>query len=123
MAGGRNIFGDVDKEVVQPSLEEIIQRAPDVIIETLPAQIANGEREQRLSDWKKLAKLPAVQKNRVYIVNEDYMLVPGPRLDLAAKKFGNSFNRRDRNIRHSIFVGSHSSTKEGRSPSLMTNDY
>jgi hypothetical protein len=24
---------------------------------------------------------------RVFIIGEDYMLVPGPRLDLAAKKF------------------------------------
>jgi iron complex transport system substrate-binding protein len=87
MAGGQNVFGDVDKEVVQPSLEEILQRAPDVIIETLPSRIAAGEKEQRLADWKKLSKLPAVQKNRVYEVNEDYMLVPGPRLDLAARKF------------------------------------
>ena len=87
MAGGRNIFSDVDKEVVQPSLEEIIRRAPDVIIETLPLRTPALEMEQRRADWKRLAKAPAVQKNQVYIVSEDYLLVPGPRLDLAARKF------------------------------------
>ena len=88
MAGGKNVFGDVEKEVVQPSLEEIITRRPDVIIETLPSGAGAAEIEQRIADWKKIAKLPAVEKRRIYVVSEDYMLVPGPRLDLAAKKFG-----------------------------------
>jgi iron complex transport system substrate-binding protein len=87
MAGGKNIFADVDKEVVQPSLEEIISRAPDVIIETLPSRAPDSEIQQRIADWQKLSKVPAVQRKQVYVVSEDYMLVPGPRLDLAARKF------------------------------------
>ena len=93
IAGGLNIFGDVDKEVVQPSLEEIIQRAPDVIIETLPSGTPAREVEPRIADWKKLSKLPAVRKNQIYIVSEDYMLVPGSRLDLAAMKFAEALRQ------------------------------
>ncbi len=37
IAGGDNIFGDVDKEVMEPSIEAIMKRAPEVIIETLPS--------------------------------------------------------------------------------------
>jgi len=87
IAGGENIFADVDKEVMQPSIEAILQRGPDIIIETLPSGLPEREAERRKADWSKLAKLPAVVNKHVFIVGEDYMLVPGPRLDLAARKF------------------------------------
>jgi iron complex transport system substrate-binding protein len=87
IAGGENIFADVDKEVMQPSIEAVLQRSPEIIIETLPSGLPKQEAERRKSDWNKLAKLPAVMNNHVFIIGEDYMLVPGPRLDLAAQKF------------------------------------
>jgi len=88
MAGGVNIFSDVDKEVMQPSVEAIVERRPDIIIETQPSGLSDREAQQRRKDWDVLAKLPAVMNGRVYVVGEDYLLVPGPRLDLAARKFG-----------------------------------
>lgn len=87
MAGGVNIFADVDKEVMEPSIEAIVARGPDIIIETQPSGLTEQEAQQRKRDWNALAKLPAVANKRVYIIGEDYMLVPGPRLDLAARKF------------------------------------
>jgi len=87
IAGGENIFADVDKEVMEPSVEAIMARGPEVIIETLPSGLTDQETERRKADWNALAKLPAVIHKRIFIVGEDYMLVPGPRLDLAAKKF------------------------------------
>ena len=80
IAGGRNVFGDVDKEVVQPTLEEVIRRAPEIVVETLSPPLLADEIEQRRRDWQ------AVLKSRVFILADDYMLVPGPRLDLAARK-------------------------------------
>jgi iron complex transport system substrate-binding protein len=88
MAGGENLFADVDKEIIQPSLEEILSRSPEIIIETLPAGAAAAEIEQRKRDWQSLANLPAAKNDRIYVVAEDYLLVPGPRLDLAARRFG-----------------------------------
>ncbi len=87
IAGGDNIFGDVDKEVLQPSLEEIISRAPDVIIETMPAPLDEEQARERKNDWSKLP-LPAVLNDRVYVVAEDSLLVPGPRLGVAARRLG-----------------------------------
>ena len=87
IAGGKNIFSDVDKEVMQPSIEAILTRSPEVIIETLPSGLTESEAKRRIADWKALAKLPAVMNDRVFVVGEDYLLVPGPRLDLAAQKF------------------------------------
>ena len=87
IAGGVNIFSDVEKEVLEPSIEAVMQRGPEIIIETLPSGLPEGEAERRMADWNKLARVPAVVNKRIYIVGEDYMLVPGPRLDLAARKF------------------------------------
>jgi iron complex transport system substrate-binding protein len=88
IAGGENLFADVQSEVIQPSLEEIIDRSPEIIIETVPAGSTEQEVEQRKRDWQFLKSTPAVTNNRIHIVAEDYMLVPGPRLDLAAQRFG-----------------------------------
>ena len=87
IAGGVNIFGNVDKEVMEPSIESIMELKPEVIIETLPSNMKDNEAEQRKQDWSKLAKLPAVKNKRIYVIAEDYLLVPGPRLDLTARKF------------------------------------
>jgi iron complex transport system substrate-binding protein len=84
MAGGMNLFGDVDKEVVQPSLEDIISRSPDIIIETLPPPATAADLQQRRRDWETLRGVPAVVRNRIYVVADDYLVVPGPRLHLAA---------------------------------------
>jgi iron complex transport system substrate-binding protein len=87
IAGGVNIFNDVDKEVMEPSIEAVIERGPEIIIETLPSGLSDQEAQRRRKDWNALAKLPAVMNKRVYVIGEDYTLVPGPRLDLAARKF------------------------------------
>jgi ABC-type Fe3+-hydroxamate transport system substrate-binding protein len=88
IAGGENIFGDVEKEVIQPSIEQIVSRRPDIIIETLPPPLNARELNQRMQDWESMSSLPAVQNHRVYMTEEEYLLVPGPRLDLAARRFG-----------------------------------
>jgi iron complex transport system substrate-binding protein len=93
IAGGENIFGDVDKEVIQPSIEQIVSRRPDIIIETLPPPLNARELNQRMQDWESMNSLPAVQNHRVYMTEEEYLLVPGPRLDLGARRFGDLIRR------------------------------
>ena len=87
IAGGRNIFADVDQDGLQPILEEVIRRAPEIIIETIGSAADPQDIEQRRKDWQQLDKIPAVANHRVYVVAADYMLIPGIRLDQAAKKF------------------------------------
>ncbi len=82
IAGGRNLFDDVDTETLEPTLEEVLSRKPDVIIETLPSGPSAGEVEQRKKDWESLG----LAKGRIYIESEDYLLVPSPRLALAARR-------------------------------------
>jgi cobalamin transport system substrate-binding protein len=82
IAGGQNIFGDVDSETIQPTLEEVISRKPDIIVETLAPGANESEVDQRKQDWERLG----LAKGRIYIELESYLLVPGPRLGLAATR-------------------------------------
>jgi cobalamin transport system substrate-binding protein len=93
IAGGRNVLDDLQQEVVQPTLEEIIRRAPEVVIETIPPPATEAEIRQRENDWKTLKSVPAVQKGRVFVVADDYLLVPGVRLDQAARRFAELIRR------------------------------
>ncbi len=83
IAGGQNLFRDVDRETLQPTLEEVISRRPDIIIETLSSIRDDREIAQRKRDWGTLG----LASGRVYIEGENYLLVPGPRLNLAARRF------------------------------------
>ena len=88
IAGGENIFGDVDDDAIQPSLEEVLNRQPEVIIELLPSNRGGPEQiSDRRADWQKLESVPAVHNGRVYVLAGDYLLLIGPRLHLAAKRF------------------------------------
>jgi len=93
IAGGRNVLGDLQQEVVQPTLEEIIRRGPEIIIETIPPNASEAELRQRENDWKTLKSVPAVRNGRVYVAADDYLLVPGARLDQAARRFAELIRR------------------------------
>ena len=81
IAGGTNVFADVNRESVQPSQETLLMRAPDVIIEVraeglLDPSSVRGER----SVWSALASMPAVRSGRVYFLTGQHLVIPGPRL-------------------------------------------
>ncbi len=97
LGGGQNIFGDVDENIFQPSLEEVLKRAPEVIIELLPSDSdGNARIDQRLADWQALESVPAVRDGRVYVLAGDHLLLVGPRLHLAAADIANAI--RDRSL-------------------------
>ena len=86
IAGGDNVFGDVRRESVQPSHELLLARAPEAIVEihaTGMMTVANLERERRL--WETLASIPAVRGGRLHFLEGSYLVVPGPRMGLAAE--------------------------------------
>jgi iron complex transport system substrate-binding protein len=81
IAGGRNVFEDVVRESVQPSTETLLARAPDVVIEVRARGLLDPrETEAERGIWKTLSSLPAVRNDRVYLLNGQYLVVPGPRL-------------------------------------------
>jgi iron complex transport system substrate-binding protein len=85
-AGGVNVLADTKRESVQPSQETLLTLAPDVIVELRsagPATAAEIARER--SAWAPLGSVPAVRNGRIYFLNGEYMVVPGPRVGKAAE--------------------------------------
>ncbi len=72
MAGGENLFKDLEGAYPVVAQEEIIKRNPDIIVVLHPEKI-----KDRLG-WSKIS---AVRNNYVYSnLNQDHLLRPGPRL-------------------------------------------
>ncbi len=80
-AGGEDVFGDVRRENIQVTVEVLLARAPEVIIEVHPAEGWTPERllkEQMV--WNSLSSLPAVKSKRVHLLADDRLWAPGPRV-------------------------------------------
>jgi iron complex transport system substrate-binding protein len=86
ISGGVNVFADVERESVQPSLETLLTRAPGVILEVRadnPRTAGQMAAERRT--WAPLASIPAVRNGRIHFLTADYFVVPGPRVAIAAE--------------------------------------
>ena len=81
IAGGANIFADLQKEYPQISKESLLKRQPDIVIEPYQHDTLNENQiQQRLAEWQELGAIPATQNNRIYFIHESTILKPGPRL-------------------------------------------
>ena len=81
IAGGENIFADIEQPYPRISKETLLKRAPEIIIEAHPNRLLDPEEQQRLMlDWQTIASLPAVQNGQIRFLTEDYLLIPGPRI-------------------------------------------
>ena len=86
LAGGDNIFDEIPQEYPEISKETLLTRAPELILELRPGEALTDEQKQVLvHDWDALPTLPAVQHGRILILNEDFLLIPGPRVALIAE--------------------------------------
>ncbi|MCK4390158.1 MAG: ABC transporter substrate-binding protein [Desulfobacterales bacterium] len=86
IAGGDNIFADVTQPYPEASKESLLKRAPEIIIEMRPGEdISDLRRRQIIAEWDILRGVPAVSNRRVYVLTEDLLLVPGPRVGVAAR--------------------------------------
>ncbi|HEY7285522.1 MAG TPA: helical backbone metal receptor [Vicinamibacterales bacterium] len=85
IAGGTNVFADVSRESVQPSIETVLARAPDVILEVRPTGLPRESIPSEQRVWDSVASIPAVRKGQVHIVIDDYLVTPGPRVAQAAE--------------------------------------
>jgi iron complex transport system substrate-binding protein len=81
VAGGVNVFADVRKQSLQVTTEIALAKAPDVILELhsgpgwTPARIVQ---ERRV--WQTLPSIPAVRTGRIYLLTDELMSIPGPRV-------------------------------------------
>jgi iron complex transport system substrate-binding protein len=79
MAGGQNVYGDLDVESVRVSPAEAIARQPDVIVACWcgARKLPSVERILARPGWQ---DTPAVRQRRVAVFKEDLFGRPGPRL-------------------------------------------
>jgi iron complex transport system substrate-binding protein len=85
--GGENIAADAASDWQLMSMEIILERAPEVIIDTSD----NGEgalRGRVAGPWERWPFLPAVEQNRVYWVDPIRLVIPGPRLPRMTRLMG-----------------------------------
>ncbi len=89
IAGGENIFRDAVAAYPGVSLEEVIARNPEVIIDT--GDMGNSSERptehirQVLAVWQRARVVAAVRNNRVFPMTDDFYTVPGPRVVNAAQ--------------------------------------
>lgn len=83
-AGGTNIFADTSIQYPKISLEEILSRDPDAIIDF--SGDTRSRQQQLLSLWQSKGTLKAVRSGHVYALDPEPFLIPGPRAVEAAKR-------------------------------------
>jgi iron complex transport system substrate-binding protein len=79
-AGGDNVFADVKQQAVQATTELILARRPDVILELRADPLAAAMRARETAVWNALPSLPAIRNSRVYFLDDQKTVVPGPRV-------------------------------------------
>jgi iron complex transport system substrate-binding protein len=91
LAGGDNVFRDAVASYPGVSLEEVLARNPDVIVDmgdmADTVGVTDAHKREVTSLWERLASVSAVKQHRVHAVASDIYVVPGPRVVDAAKAF------------------------------------
>lgn len=97
ISGGSNVFQDISLNYSEVSIENVIRRNPDIIIEISVNEKFTPEKEQiRLKQWSAHPSINAVRNKRIYFISDDYVLVPGPRIDKIAKLFSHLIHGQER---------------------------
>ena len=91
LAGGENVFRDAVAPYPGVSLEEVLARNPDVIVDmgdmADTVGVTDEHKREVTSLWERLGSVAAVKQHRVYAVASDVYVEPGPRVVDAAKAF------------------------------------
>ncbi len=82
MAGGKNAYTEDTLKFPALSAEGVARLNPQVIIEMVPDVTDAQTDEKMMKKWRSIPRLDAVLKGRVYVFNEDYVVIPGPRFVL-----------------------------------------
>ena len=77
LAGGRNMAAEESITYPRYSLEEVIRRNPEVIL--ISSMERGGRFERARQDWLEFKSIPAVQHERVHLIDSDLIDRPAPR--------------------------------------------
>lgn len=75
LCGGRNVFGSLGQAAPQVSMEAVVAARPQVML---------AARADILRMWDRWSALPAVAADTRYVLDEDLLTIPGPRLPQGA---------------------------------------
>lgn len=87
LAGGTNVAHDSPSPYLQMSLEAVLERMPEVIVDTSDNR-PGAIRGRRIGSWGRWEFLPAVKNNRVYHVDPQRLAIPGVRLPEMTRLMG-----------------------------------
>lgn len=83
MAGGKNAYQDGKITYPIVSAEGISHLNPEFIIDLIPQLKQTGlDSLKVVNDWFSLPQVEAVNKRQIYIISDDYAVIPGPRFHL-----------------------------------------
>jgi iron complex transport system substrate-binding protein len=87
LAGGINIFNNLRAIYPKVSIEEVMIRDPEVIIDLShgDGSIQGGVQQINML-WSRFPNISAVEDDKVHVVTDDVFLVPGPRVSIAVKQ-------------------------------------
>lgn len=77
--GADNAFGDAPLRYPQVGVEELVARAPGVLLELRPEPPSEALRRRLTADWERFPSLPAVARGHVFVIGGDWALSLGPR--------------------------------------------
>src|SRR5262245_835715 len=88
-AGGTDVLADLKQQSAMLSTEQVLARAPDVIIEL---RYTRSDAAADLSAWSALPAVPAVHNKRVYLLQGEEFVVPGPRVAAATERLAKTLH-------------------------------
>jgi iron complex transport system substrate-binding protein len=90
-AGGADVLGDTTQQSVMMSTELVLARAPEVIIELRYAR-GDTTAASDLKAWDALPSVPAVRHHRVFMLQGEEFVVPGPRVAAATERIARTLH-------------------------------
>ncbi len=90
-AGGTDVLADTKQQSVTLTTELVLARAPEVIVELRYAR-GDAARRPDLQAWNALPSVPAVRNHRVFLLEGEEFVVPGPRVAAATERLAEALH-------------------------------
>jgi iron complex transport system substrate-binding protein len=87
LTGGLNLYQDLPNHYNNISIESILTRNPDVIIELTTQDPPGVAQVNTHSSWTTLGDVSAVENGHIFRISGNYTMVPGPRMTHLARDF------------------------------------
>ncbi len=93
LAGGINAYRGTVVQYPKLSAEGILSLNPEVIIDLVPdLEQKKLTVEQVTRQWQTVRAVSAVSNNRVHVLGQDYVVIPGPRIVLLVEQLAELFH-------------------------------